>query len=518
MARRSSNLKDYSLLTSFSLLEKVIAFIYQMIIAAVLGASIVTDCYFSASQLFDLIDSTLLGALVVVVINRYANICSEKDEKSGIDFLSRLNTLLSAVMVSLAVITFIFAKPFSYLIAPGFDEIARPELIRCIRILCVIPPIMVFATIAQGLLRLKKCFIVANSRSLFISMCGMAVILLFSIRNPENADVLCYGYVAANLLFSLLLFIRSRKFGKIGFKKPTFDSDTKKLLVMAAPAIISKGIVRISLMIDQVISSTLGEGSVSYLNYAHSLYNMVHSLLIVNLCVVMFTDFTNLCVGKQFDEMIKKLKASSSSILLILAPVSLLTMCFSKEIVSIAYQRGAFGEESSAAVGILLLFYAIGFIPAMLNSIHTQVLHSFGKMNIAMRNSIVSFILNIIISITVSHFIGIAGIAIGTTVSSIIVIPLYKSAVKKCLTEYKRLLEVRFILKLLAGLCACGAVIVPFKLFVNSPILSFGGATVCGFIAFAVTLILLKEETLCGLIKGIGKRKKDDQNTENTDQ
>ena len=90
MARRSSNLKDYSLLTSFSLLEKVIAFIYQMIIAAVLGASIVTDCYFSASQLFDLIDSTLLGALVVVVINRYANICSEKDEKSGIDFLSRL--------------------------------------------------------------------------------------------------------------------------------------------------------------------------------------------------------------------------------------------------------------------------------------------------------------------------------------------------------------------------------------------------------------------------------------------
>ena len=173
MAKRSSgNLKSFTALTIFSIAEKVIAFIYQAVIAAVLGAGIVTDCYFSASQLFDLIDSTVLGALVVVVINRYANISAEKDEKAGIDFLSRLNSLLSILMVALAIITFIFANPFSYLIAPGFDVTARPELVKCIRILCVIPPIMVFATIAQGLLRQKKCFIVTNSRSLFITFVG----------------------------------------------------------------------------------------------------------------------------------------------------------------------------------------------------------------------------------------------------------------------------------------------------------------------------------------------------------
>ena len=133
--------------------EKVLAFVYQAIVAAVLGAGVVTDCYFSASQLFDLIDSTVLGALVVVGLNRYATICEEKDENAGHKFRSSLNSLLTIVMAGLAVLTFIFAEPFSHLIAPGFDAAARPELVKCIRILCVIPPIMVLATIAQGLLR-----------------------------------------------------------------------------------------------------------------------------------------------------------------------------------------------------------------------------------------------------------------------------------------------------------------------------------------------------------------------------
>lgn len=505
MSKKSGNLKSFTALTAFSVTEKVIAFVYQAVIAAVLGAGIVTDCYFSASQLFDLIDSTMLGALVVVVINRYANISVEKSEQKAIDFLSRLNSLLSILMVALAIITFIFAKPFSYLIAPGFDTTARPELIKCIRILCIIPPIMVFATIAQGLLRRKKCFIAANSRSLFISFCGMAVILLFSIHDPNNANILCFGYVAANLLFSVLLFIRARKFGNIGYKRPIFDKDTRKLLAMAGPAIVSKGIVRISLMIDQIISSTLGQGSVSYLSYAHSLYNIVNNLLIVNLCVIMLTDFTDLCVSKQYDKMIVKLRSSISSILLLLAPVSLLTICFSKEIVTIAYQRGAFGIESTKAVAVLLLFYAIGFIPAMLNSLHTNVLHAFGEMKTAMINSLVSFSLNIVLSLVFSYFVGIAGIAIGTTLSTSIVVLMYKQSVMKHLPDYRHIFEGEFLLKLTGGLMGCGTVIVAVKLLINSPILSFATATVLGFAVFAVVLIILKEKTLMGYLRKLRK-------------
>ena len=97
MSKKSGNLKSFTALTAFSVTEKVIAFVYQAVIAAVLGAGIVTDCYFSASQLFDLIDSTVLGALVVVVINRYANISAEKNE---INPVFRTDALLRSITIS----------------------------------------------------------------------------------------------------------------------------------------------------------------------------------------------------------------------------------------------------------------------------------------------------------------------------------------------------------------------------------------------------------------------------------
>ena len=505
MRNRASNLKSFAALSAFSLLEKVVAFVYQMILAAVLGSGIATDCYYSASQLFDLIDTTVLGALVVVVINRFANICAEKDENAGFVFLSRLNSILSIIMVVLAVVTFVCARPVSYLIAPGFEEIERTELVKCIRIMCVIPPVMVIVTLAQGLLRQKNCFIIVSSRSLFISFCGMAVVLLFSVKDPTNSRLLCYGYVAANLLFSVLLLVRSRQFGKITYKKPAFDEDIRKMLLMSVPAIVSKGIVRISLMVDKIISSTLGQGAVSYLTYAQSLYHIVSNLLIVNLCTIMLTDLTNLCVKKKYDDMMKKLRSSILSILLILAPVSLLTVCFSKEIVTIAYQRGAFGEESTKMVATLLFFYAFGFISSMFNSLYTQVLHAFGKMNIAMRNSVVSISLNIAISIVASHFVGIAGIAIGTTISASVGVLLYRRSVQKCLQNYKPVLDGNFIFKLLGGLAGCGAVIAAVKLLIKSAILSFATATVLGFAVFAAVLLLLREETLMGYVKKIRK-------------
>ena len=401
--------------------------------------------------------------------------------------------------------TFVFAKPLSYVVAPGFSASARPELVKCIRILCVIPPVMVFATIAQGLLRQKKCFIVVNSRSLCLSLCGMFVVLVFSVRYPDNADILCYGYVAANLIFTLLLFFRSRSFGKLGYTRPRFDEDTKKLFIMAVPAIISKGVVRISLMIDQVIASTIGKGAVSHLNYAHSLYNIVNSLLIVNLCVIMLTDFTNLCVKKQFSEMVDKLHSSVSSILLLLAPVSLLTICFSREIVAIAYQRGAFKADSTEAVRGLLLIYAICFVPAMFNSMYTQVLHAFGKMRIAMMITVVSFALNIVISILLSKFIGIIGIAVGTTASAVIIVPFYKRAIKNSLPGFRSAITLKYVLKLLGGLSGCLLTIAAAKLFIRSHILSFAVATVVGFAAYIGILLLLNEETTMRYLQKLKK-------------
>lgn len=496
MKQKSNNFKSFVSLTGFSIFEKIIAFVYQAVIAAYLGAGLATDCYNAASQLFDLIDTTVLGAIIVAVIHRFTDISKNKDDESAFAFLSNVSSSLTIVMLSISVLVFIFARSLSYVIAPGFEEAGRGGLVLCIRILCLLPPLMVMASVRQALLRQKKCFIAVNSRSLCISVCGLITVIYFSKLYPDQASILCVGYLVSNFVFVAILHICGRKFGRIYYAKPKFDNELKTLLWLAVPTIVSKGIVRLSLLVDQIIASTCGTGSISYLNYAQSLYHIVSNLLIVNLCMILLTDFTNLAVKHETEKMKEKLKSSVSSILLLLAPITLLTICFSREIVAIAYQRRAFGAESTKQVAMLLLLYAVGFIPSLMNSIYTQVLYSFGKTKIAMYNTLIALGSNLVLSSLLSYFIGLPGIALATTIALTIAFFAYRVSIKKCLPDYKSSISAKYVLKVGAGLLACGGVIIAVKYFIHTALLSFGIATIGSFAIFFAVLLLLKEENI----------------------
>lgn len=498
----------FILLTVFSIFEKIIAFVYQAFLAAVLGASLVTDSYNSASQLFDLVDTTVLGAIVVSVIHRFTDISKSKDEENAFHFLSNVNSALTVIMTGVAITVFALARPLSFLIAPGFDAAGRPTLILCIRILCLLPPIMVTASVRQAMLRQKKCFIAVNCRSLCISLCGILVLLLFSRKHPENSAILCIGYIISNLVFAFILHLKGKQFGQIRFVKPHLDSDLKALLTMAVPTIISTGIVRLSLLVDQIIASTVGTGAISYLNYALSLYHMVSNLLIVNLCMILLTDFTNLAIQKDYSGLIVQTKKAVSSILLLLVPVTILTICFSNEIVTIAYQRGAFGEEAVKQVAGLLLFYACGFIFSLMNSVYTQILYSFGDTKRAMYNTLISLGVNIVLSIIFSYLFGLWGIALGTSVSQAVGYAFYRKAAQKVLPEYKYAVDFVFVKKVLLSLLPCILEIFAVKRFMHIAFLSFGLATVIVFVTFFSLLILQKEENTMQYFGKIAFRKK----------
>jgi peptidoglycan biosynthesis protein MviN/MurJ (putative lipid II flippase) len=133
-------------------------------------------------------------------------------------------------------------------------------------------------------------------------------------------------------------------------------------------------------------------------------------------------------------------------------------------------------------------------------------------MLIAIINTVVSFALNITISIVLSIFLGIIGIAIGTTTSSLLVVLLYKRAVKKCLPGLKSVFTLKYVLKLLGGLAGCLLAIAAAKLFIRSSLLSFAAATLVGFALFAALLILMNEKTIMRYIHKLKKAKKGTQN------
>jgi putative peptidoglycan lipid II flippase len=162
-------------------------------------------------------------------------------------------------------------------------------------------------------------------------------------------------------------------------------------------------------------------------------------------------------------------------------------------------------------VSLLLFFYVIGFVPALLNNVYTAVLYGFGKMRTALFICVAMLSTNIVLSLVLSRFIGLAGIAVGTTAANLLIVFFYRRAAAKCVEGYRFALDLGYVWKCALGLAACGALLVPIKLFVHSAFLAFPLAAAGGFAAFFAVLYLTRETVFMGYFEKLArmwKRKK----------
>lgn len=517
MSREKTTLRSFSLLAGITIVEKIIAFVFEAIIAAVMGANIITDGYFTSAELFTLIDSAFLSAITVVALNRYSYHVINEGEEKGFAALSNLQSFYLPLMLILSAVICIFARPLSYLVAPGYADDARNVVIRCIRFMSVVPSVICVTSLGLAVLRQKKRFGITGLKSLFISVVGIVSVLVFGRSELKNADVLSTAFIISTVSYCVLVSVTARKYGKLRLHKPVVDDELKSSLKMLVPLMVSYGVGRLALMVDKSIASTLAVGSVSGLTYAHSLYKVVGAIFVTNLATIILTDFNNLCAKNEIEKVSKTLRRTISAMTLVLIPITIVTVFNSNEIVKIVYERGRFSPEATAIVGRVLLFYAFNFVPVMIQGMYNQALYAFGDTLKPMIIAIFSVVVNLGTSIPLAYVIGLPGVAIGTLVSTVGAVIFARIILRKYLPDYKGCYTFRYLWKTAAATAAAVGIVFFVSYSIHNALVSFIVSTAAAFTVFAAALIVLKEEitlsylkTFLGKIRRIWKKKKEE--------
>ena len=414
---KPENARYFFILGGISIVGKIVAYVCRIMIAGYIGTNIVTDSYFAASQLFNLIEATLIGGFSVGLINFFNKIAYESEEKNAFEYISRVYSMLSIVMLVVSLVVFFTAPYMAILIAPGIGIENNASLIRCIRILSLFPIVATLSMVCQSVLRAKKQLFVINTKSLFVSVSGIITILFLHGSELLNAEALSFAFLLSIILYTATLFITSRRFGKIRIGRVEGFSYYKSLLALSIPMIISNGVMQLSLMSDQIVISTLGTGSISELNYADILYNFIYDIFVNNIALILMTDFSALRVEGRLGEIKTRMNRSIRMVSVLLIPITFVTVILNRDIVAVIFERGQFSRTNTENVGGLLLFYALGFIPALMNNVYNQVLYAFNKMKTSMIISIIVLLVNVVLNIILSQIAGIEGIAISTTIS-----------------------------------------------------------------------------------------------------
>lgn len=192
---------------------------------------------------------------------------------------------------------------------------------------------------------------------------------------------------------------------------------------------------------------------------------------------------------------------------LILAPISVITILFSNDIVSMIYQRGVFDENAVSLTATVLSFYAIGFLFSGIRELVAKSFYAFGDTKTPTINGIGAVIVNVVLSIVFSKFLGVGGVALATSIAAIQSMMVLILLLRKKLQGIGIKSFIPTACKILVAVLLMGVSVIIFEKFItNIPsLLRFVFISIMGFAVYLITLTFLRCKEMFEFFHYIGQ-------------
>ncbi|WP_035940339.1 murein biosynthesis integral membrane protein MurJ [Fusobacterium periodonticum] len=404
----------------FNIISKFLAFFRELSLAYFFGASLLTDAYLVAIS----IPTTIFGIIGSGILNGYIPMYNHIRENSNTYNAKRFTNNFINVMLLFSFIVFLFGFSFSdflvKLFSFGFDK-ATLELASFytkISIFSIFPIILV--SIFSGFLQVNNKFLTVA----FISIPTNFIYIIGSyIAYKTNIFTMLVLFTCLAMFFQLIFlypFVLKNKF-KFSFKVNLYDKNLHKLLMLGIPIIIGTSLEQINSLIDRTVASGLGSGSITILNYATKLNGAMLSLSVIAILSILYPKFSRLVSENNIKELKEQIKYIINMIFIFSIPTMFGIIALNREVSIFIFGRGNLDRNSVLATAKCLSAYSLCFVALCLRDLATKIFYSFKDSKTPVINSGIGIGLNIILNIILSKYLGIIGIALATSVSTVFI-------------------------------------------------------------------------------------------------
>lgn len=398
------------------IITKILGLVKQMVVANAFGATIHTDIISISEGLIVNTDYLIVQALSTAFVPIYIH-SKQKDKNQTDTFVANSAFLFFVLTLGICLLFLAGSPVISRILAPSYTEKDSAQLSKYIRIFAPAIVIVVELALFNSLLKANERFIPGELIGFNQSLILIALVLSIGSQvGPDTIVIAFYAYAVFNLIFLLIL---SRKFWGLKCDHPFKDPNVKKMALMMGPLLLGYAMVFVNQQVDKVIVSGLGEGTVTAMSYASVLSNFVCTF-IGSINAVLFTYTTKNIAEKKDKEAAVLTSNSIIQLVTLLVPVSLVTVLNSSDIVRLVFGRGKFDSRAIESCSYALAGYGMMFVPYVMREVFSRVQYAYGDSRTPMINSSIAIVLNIVLSIVLSKFIGVFGVTVATSISVLV--------------------------------------------------------------------------------------------------
>lgn len=351
-------------------ISRVLGFLRDVLIAAVLGTGVVADAFVVAFRIPNLFRAFFAeGAFNSAFVPLFAKRLEREGASDARRFAEEALALLTAVLIVFLLLAQ-FAMPWIVtVIAPGFVD--QPEKfglavlltrITFIYLLCIS-----LAALAAGVLNALGRFAAAAAAPILMNIV-MGIVLIAAAwlgfyQAPEAGLMLAWAVAFAGFaqLFMLAVAV-SRQGMNLRFRLPRITPAMKRLAMLGLPGLVTAGITQINVTVATMIAS-LQESAVSYLYYADRLNQLPLGIVGIAIGVVLLPELSRQLAANNAPGAMASMNRSLEFALLLALPAAAALMLIPLPIIRVLFERGAFTESDSHAVAAALAAFAAG-LPA----------------------------------------------------------------------------------------------------------------------------------------------------------
>ncbi|WP_251979135.1 murein biosynthesis integral membrane protein MurJ [Salinicola avicenniae] len=422
VAARGGLLRSGMVVSTMTLVSRVLGLVRDVVIAMLLGAGSGADAFFVAFKIPNfmrrLFAEGAFNQAFVPVLSEYATQRTRAEVRELLDAVAGSLGFVLVLITALA----IAASPWLvWVFAPGFQSDPGKLALTAEMLRLTFPYLLLISltAFAGSVLNTWERFAVPAFTPVLLNLCliGSAMWLTPLMRDPALG--LAWGVLiagAAQLLFQLPFLAR---LGLTPRPWPNFrHAGVRRILALMAPALFGVSVSQINLLLDTVLASFLVSGSVSWLYYSDRLVELPLGVFGIAIATVILPALSKRHAEQSREHFSHMLDWALRMVLLIGLPSALALVLLAEPLLVSLFHYGAMTDHDVVMAARSLRAYALGLLAFMLIKVLAPGYYARQDTRTPVKIGVVAMFANMVLNLALIVPLAHAGLALATALSA----------------------------------------------------------------------------------------------------
>ncbi|MCD6385972.1 murein biosynthesis integral membrane protein MurJ, partial [Candidatus Sumerlaeota bacterium] len=412
MSEQQSIVRSAGLIGIITMFSRILGVVRDAVIAGVLGAGYINDCFQIAFEIPHLTRRVLgEGALSAFIVPVYTKRQHQSGQESAWRFVSNALNVFFLFTFLLTVLG-VFFSGYIFSAFGGLKYIVKGELqylhlgTTLTKIMFPYVLFLALASLIMGVLHSHRHFTTPALGSVVLNLSIIFVGLVFIRFAPEKfvyvlaIAVMLGAVVRVGIMIPPLL---KRGFHYV-FIINLKDPQLVELIKMMLPALFGLAIVQLNILVDLNFANWMGPGTPTYIRFSNRLIQFPLALFAASLSTAVLPSLSKKVITNDVNELRTLINYTINLIIVIFLPATVGLLVLGHPIIEILFERGRWTAIATGKTYYALIFYSLGLLPIAIHRLLTPVYYARQDLITPVKSASVALIANILLNFIFFYF------------------------------------------------------------------------------------------------------------------